>query len=230
MTTSRPTPAPAKADGLIVTHLTKRYGSRRVLDDVSFTCGAGSITIVMGDNGSGKSTLLKIVAGLVAAHAGEVVLLGERIRPGQRQGRRALGLVTDHADLLPDVAVSELIELAVAIQGCPPPSEALIDTFSLGPVLGQRLRTLSFGQRKRALFVTALVGDPWLLLLDEPSNGLDPTSVGKLAALLRDRQAQGKAALIATNDPAFAASLGGPHLHLEGGALRRPAAAAVQLD
>jgi ABC-type multidrug transport system ATPase subunit len=213
-------PATLPSEGLVVTHLTKRYGSRRVLEDVSFTCGPGSLAVVMGDNGTGKSTLLKIVAGLVAANAGEVALLGQRIRPGEVAGRSALGLVTDHADLLPDLAVGELIELAVALKRCPPPSDALIETFSLRALLGQRLRTLSFGQRKRALFVTALVGDPWLLILDEPSNGLDPTSVATVGALLRERQAAGKAALVATNDGAFAASLGGPHFHLDAGALK----------
>lgn len=204
---------------LSVEGISKRWGNRIFLRDVTFTCAPGEIVVIMGENGAGKSTLLKIVAGLVRAEAGRITLCAEPLAPGSVKGRRHLGLLADHADLLPDLSVGELAELAVDLKGAAWPPDTLRETLGLGDIWAQRLRTLSFGQRKRALLYTALVGDPWLLVLDEPSNGLDPGAVARLLTLLQNRRAQGLGALVATNDLAFAEALVGQTLRLSGGVL-----------
>jgi ABC-type multidrug transport system ATPase subunit len=207
---------------LSVAGVSKRWGSRVVLADVNLSCGAGDIAVILGPNGTGKSSLLKIVAGLSRPDAGTVTLCGERVACGGVAGRRHLGVLADHADLLPDLSVGELASLAVALKGASWPPETLRTTLGLDDLWSQRLRTLSFGQRKRALLFTALVGDPWLLVLDEPSNGLDPAAVDNLLALLRRRRENGQGALVATNDARFAQELeglGGQPLRLADGHL-----------
>ena len=93
------------------------------------------------------------------------------------------------------------------------------DRLGLDSLLGQRVSTLSFGQRKRTLTAAAIAGDPWLLVLDEPSNGLDPTSSDLLLELIAERRARGQATLLASNDGPFVARLAGSAYQLSGGRL-----------
>jgi ABC-type Mn2+/Zn2+ transport system ATPase subunit len=129
--------------------------------------------------------------------------------PDPLAARRALGYAPDTSDAFPDLSVRELLALVAALKRAAPPPDALRERLGLAAVWHQRLRTLSFGQVKRTWLLAALVGDPPLLILDEPSNGLDPAGAADLADLLRERAAAGHAALVATNDAAFAARLGG---------------------
>jgi ABC-2 type transport system ATP-binding protein len=202
----------------------KRFGDRLVLDDVSLACEPGEAVVVIGGNGSGKSTLLKIAAGLLEPSAGRIRLRGEPVVPGAVPGRRHLGYLADNADLLPDLSVAELAELAAALKRVDPAPfvAAWRERLGLGPpVFRQRLRALSFGQRKRALLLTALIGDPWLLILDEPSNGIDPEGCVMLAALVDERRRRAQGTLIASNDAAFIQAVAGRTLRVAGGKLRQ---------
>ncbi|MBL8973759.1 MAG: ATP-binding cassette domain-containing protein, partial [Myxococcales bacterium] len=134
-------------------------------------------------------------------------------------GRAALGYVPDTSDAFPELSVRELVALVTALRGAPPPEEALRERLGLTAVWHQRLRTLSFGQVKRSYLLCALVGAPPLLVLDEPSNGLDPGGVELLVALLHERARAGGAALVATNDAPFAARVGGVAWRLVDGRL-----------
>ncbi|MBL9103766.1 MAG: ATP-binding cassette domain-containing protein [Myxococcales bacterium] len=144
--------------------------------------------------------------------------------PPALAARRALGYAPDTADAFPDLAVRELLALVTAMKRAPLPPDDLRDRLGLAPIWHQRLRTLSFGQVKRTYLFAALVGDPALLVLDEPSNGLDPDGARTVADLLRERAAAGRAALVSTNDAAFAARLDGAVLRLHAGRLAREAA------
>jgi ABC-type multidrug transport system ATPase subunit len=196
---------------LRVTEVSKSFGGRAVLSDVSFSCGPGETVVVLGENGAGKSTLLRIVAGLAEPDSGRVVLCEERIAPGAMAGRRHLGYLPDAADVFPDLTVAELVRLAVALKRARPPASALTSwrrRLGLETVDG-RLRTLSFGQRKRALLLVALIGDPWLLVLDEPSSGLDPEGCALVATIVRERRAAALGTLVASNDSALVHEMGG---------------------
>jgi ABC-2 type transport system ATP-binding protein len=198
--------------------ISKSYGQRRVLRELSVACEPGETLVVMGANGSGKSTLLKITAGLVEADGGRVELCGERVSPGTTTGRRHLGYLPDAPDAFPELTVSELVTLSDALKrAATPPSEidGWIERLDLGA-------TLSFGQRKRAFLLAASIGKPWLLILDEPSNGLDPPSCLTLAQIVRERRAAGLGTLIGSNDPAFVAELGGGVWRLIEGRLAPP--------
>jgi ABC-type Mn2+/Zn2+ transport system ATPase subunit len=218
-TTIKPTPGDAPVL-LTMTAIRKRLGTRLVLDGVDLTCPSGALTLVLGANGAGKSTLLRLAAGIVEPDAGAVHIAGRPL--ATPSARAALGYAPDTADAFPDLSVREVLALVAALKRAPPPPDTLRERLGLTTVWHQRLRTLSFGQVKRTWLLAALVGDPPLLILDEPSNGLDPTGAADLADLLRERAAAGQAALVSTNDAAFADRLGGTPHRLENARLTPP--------
>jgi ABC-type Mn2+/Zn2+ transport system ATPase subunit len=202
----------------------KRLGSRRVLDGVSATCGAGEVLVVLGENGAGKSTLLRVVAGIVEPDAGRVTIRGAALGHGNREARRQLGYVPDASQALPDLLVEELLALVRALKDLPrcitsEQERSWWNRLGLELLLGQRLSVLSFGQRKRALTAAAIAGDPWLLVLDEPSNGLDPGGANLMLELIAERRARGQATLLASNDGPFVARVAGSNHFLERGRL-----------
>ena len=204
----------------------KRLGAQRVLVGGSATCGAGDVAGVLGENGAGKSTLLRVVAGIVEPDKGEITIGGASLGRGNREARRRLGYVPDATQALPDLLVTELLALVRALKALPRriSSEQELrwwDRLGLELLLGQRVSTLSFGQRKRALTAAAITGDPWLLVLDEPTNGLDPTGVDLMLELIAERRARGQATLLASNDAPFVSRLAGSTYQLSGGQLRR---------
>src|SRR4051794_13237603 len=208
---------------LTISEVSKSYGSRGVLRGVSLACAAGESVTVIGENGSGKSTLLKIAAGLIEADTGGVVLCNERVVPGSDKGRRHLGYLPDAAEAFPDLTVAELVTLTIALKRAaiaPAVLASWRQRLGLDAIFGQRLRALSFGQRKRAFMLSALIGDPWLLVLDEPSNGLDPAGSALVVTIIRERRSAGLGTLIASNDAAFIREVGGSSYRIEEGRVR----------
>lgn len=201
--------------------LSKQLGRRTILDKVSLQGVAGETVVLRGENGAGKSTLLRILAGILEPDAGQVTLCGEVLGCGGVAARRHLGYVPDSTEQLPELLVAEFINLNRALKSAPPPAPALVEQLGVTPILLQRLSTLSFGQRKRCCLVAALLGDPFLLLLDEPSNGLDPDGVQLLLTLLAERSARGLLTVCSTNDDRFAAALAGTEYRLAAGVLQR---------
>jgi ABC-2 type transport system ATP-binding protein len=185
---------------LRVVDVGKRLGGRRVLDRISFELSGGTLAVV-GANGSGKTTLLRIVAGVLPSDEGMVFLDG------------AFGYVPETADPPAHLTVAELLALVAALRRAPPLTVDLQWRLGLDAIAGQRIGSLSLGHRRRACLGAALVGAPWLLVLDEPTNGLDPPGVELLGALLREH-ASGGAVLLATHDLAFADALGAGRLRL----------------
>lgn len=204
---------------LEATGIHKRLAGRDVLSGVDVRCGPSDVAVVMGGNGAGKSTLLRIVAGLLEPDRGAVVLCGDPIHGGGVAARRRLGYAPDATEALPDLQLCELVALVRALKQAPPLERAWIERIGAGPFWRQRLSGLSFGQRKRALLLTALVGEPWLLVLDEPTNGLDAGGARMVLDLIEERRAERKATLLTTNDPALASALGGRPRWLSAGQL-----------
>jgi len=184
-----------------------RLGRRRVLDRVSVACGAGETVVVLGENGAGKSTLLRIVTGVLAPDEGDVLLDGESIVGRRVAGRRRLGYVPEAAEPLPQLTGEELVALVAALKRAPPPGADLVDRLGTASFQAQRIGSMSLGQRRRICLLAALVGAPSLLVLDEPTNGLDPDGVAMLVGLLAEQRARGGAAILATHDMDFVAAL-----------------------
>jgi ABC-type multidrug transport system ATPase subunit len=213
---------------LVAQQLSKRLGRRAVLVQLNLHCGPTELVVLRGENGSGKSTLLRIFAGILDPDAGQVSICGHGLDDGGTRARQQLGYVPDATEPLPELLVGEFLELVRALKQAPPAPAELLAQLAVSDLRLQRMSTLSFGQRKRVCLAAALLGDPWLLLLDEPSNGLDPDGVRMIEALLTARAARGKATILATNDEAFASAVHGTEYRLEGGqlhALAAPAAA-----
>ncbi len=198
---------------LSVQKLAKWLGGRFVLDGLDLELARGETAHVLGSNGSGKSTLLRVLSGVFEAEAGEVFIAGVSLKSDPVRAKAQVGYVPDGLEALPDLSVSEFVQLARALKGLPgAPGETETDwkqRLGLDPVWRRRVNTLSFGQRKRVLSLVALLGNPGLLLLDEPSNGLDPGGIDLMVALCEERQRAGQCQLIATNDLAFVERVGG---------------------
>ncbi len=193
---------------LRVIQVGKRLGGRQVLDGVDLRRHEPGVDAIIGDNGSGKSTLLRIVAGVLAADEGQVLVKGDVVGGRGERALRHVGYVPEAADPPGALTVGELLALVRSLRRAPAPLPSMmIDRLGVTPFLGQRVATLSLGQRRRACLAAALVGEPWLLVLDEPTNGLDPAGVDMLAGIVREHVAAGGAILLATHDLAFAGAI-----------------------
>jgi ABC-type multidrug transport system ATPase subunit len=204
---------------LEVEGIQKRLGRRKVLHGVSLACAANEIVVLLGENGAGKSTLLRIIAGVLPPDAGEVRLDGASILGRHVAGRKRLGYVPEAAEPLPQLTGGELVALVAALKACAPPPAELVDRLGVRGTLEQRIGSMSLGQRRRLCLLAALVGDPAVLILDEPTNGLDPDGVAMLLALLEERRAAGATILLATHDLDFVGGVSGRIVRLKDGAL-----------
>jgi energy-coupling factor transport system ATP-binding protein len=179
-------------------------GERRVLDGLDVALHAGEVVALQGANGAGKSTLLRVLAGLDRPCSGTVTLLGEDVTDlpaEQRHPRLALVPQDPGRHLL-----CERVDEEVAFAG--PSHAAVADALAalgIGGLAARHPRDLSAGERERVALAVALAVDPAVLLLDEPTRGMDGGSRRRLAALLRERTTPGRAVLVATHDAGFAA-------------------------
>jgi ABC-type multidrug transport system ATPase subunit len=199
---------------LRIDRLTKRLGGRPVVDQVSFQCGDGEAIVLLGDNGAGKSTLLKMVVGIVEPTSGSVLLDQQALHGSAYQMRRHVGYMPETSSPLPHLTVRELLHLVSALKSARFPPADLVTRLGADAFLDQTLATLSQGQRRRACLLAALVGEPWLLILDEPSNGLNPDGQATLVGLLREHIASGGAAVVASHDLGFANAISPRHIQL----------------
>jgi ABC-type multidrug transport system ATPase subunit len=202
---------------ILLENITKTYGPVRALVGVTCTFSAGTITTLRGPNGSGKSTLLTIIGTLTRATSGRIDH-GD-LGPGNHAVRASLGWVGHESLCYPDLTGRENIELAAALHGCAPGRAFAVatDRFDLHVFADRPVRTYSRGQRQRIALARALVQAPRLLLLDEPTTGLDAPATERLTRVLREEAARGATVVLSTHDDAFATSLGGDLVALDRG-------------
>src|SRR5881409_3560225 len=192
--------APQARRIILVDQLTKRYGRYTAVDSISFSVRPGTVTGFLGPNGAGKSTTMRMLVGLTVPTSGTATINGVRFadlpNPGlevgvlldasaQHAGRTGREILTIAADTmgLPRRRVDEMLELVSLT-----PSEAK-----------RRVRNYSLGMRQRLGIGSALLGDPRVLVLDEPANGLDPAGMADLRDLLRDLAAEGRTVLMSSH-------------------------------
>lgn len=207
---------------LIVSDLKKRLSGRQILDGAELRCGPGEIAVLRGPNGTGKSTLLRLICGILQPDVGRISLGPHRLDGDGAEGRRHIGYVPDASEPLPELLVEEFLNLVRSLKQAPPAEASMLvtlDRLGVRALLRRRLTALSFGQRKRVCLCAALIGDPHLLLCDEPSDGLDPDGIAAVLGILRERAGRGLAAVLTTNDTAFAIAVGGTAYRLREGRL-----------
>lgn len=185
---------------LSVSGLIKSYGGRRALDGFDLAVRPGEIAGIVGRNGAGKTTFVEVVTGLVRPDAGRVTVAGVDALRDHRAARRLLGVAPQEQALYLSATVREHLELFGALAGVHRPAvPALAEELQLTDVLDRRVGRLSGGQRRRTQAACALVAEPAVLLLDEPTVGADPTTRRALLDAVRRRADAGAAVVYTTH-------------------------------
>lgn len=172
-----------------VSHLTKRYGSRLAVEDVSFQVEQGQICGLLGPNGAGKSTIMNILTGYLAPTSGSVQVAGHPL-PDVR-AKSCIGYLPEQPPLYPEMTVQEYLDFAARLKHVPKADRAaqILRTArrtGVESVLPRLIRNLSKGYRQRVGIAQALLGKPQLIILDEPTVGLDPAQVTEIRRLIRE--------------------------------------------
>jgi len=184
---------------LAVHGLTKRYGDVLAVDDLSFEVRSGSVTGFLGPNGAGKTTTLRMLLGLVTPTAGSATIAG---RPYSQLADpfRHVGAVLEATSYHPGRRARDHLRVLCAAAGLPVTrADEVLDQVGLGDVGSRRVKGFSLGMRQRLGLAGALLGDPEVLLLDEPANGLDPEGVHWLRRFLRSYADQGRTVLVSSH-------------------------------
>ncbi len=183
---------------VVARNLSVARSGRDVLHDVSLACASGRITGLIGPSGGGKTTLMRAIVGVQRRVRGELSVLG--MAPGSAALRRRVGYLTQAPALYEDVSVVENLEYFAALLGAPRAQVAqLLARVDLQGAADQLVRSLSGGQRSRVSLVVALLGAPELLVLDEPTVGLDPVLRESLWVLFRELAAGGATLLVSSH-------------------------------
>jgi ABC-2 type transport system ATP-binding protein len=185
--------------------LTKRYGSIVAVEDLSFSIRSGTVTGFFGPNGAGKTTTLRLLLGLAQPTAGEALVFGRRYRELADPARR-VGAVLESSDLHPGRSGRDHLRgLALAARIPTDRVDEVLALVELSAAAHRRVKTYSLGMRQRLGLAAALLGDPDLLVLDEPANGLDPAGVRWLRRFLRAFADRGRTVLVSSHMLAEAA-------------------------
>ncbi|MGA8256298.1 MAG: ATP-binding cassette domain-containing protein [Nocardioides sp.] len=185
---------------IAVEHLTRRYGSFTAVDDVSFECQPGRVTGFLGPNGAGKTTTMRVMVGLTPATSGQVTIGGHRYAEIPNPGRH-VGVLLDASAQHGGRTGREILTLGARTMGLPKSRvDAMLHLVSLSSEeAGRRLRHYSLGMKQRLGIAHALLGDPQVLILDEPANGLDPAGIRWMRGLLKGYADRGGTVLLSSH-------------------------------
>jgi ABC-2 type transport system ATP-binding protein len=185
---------------ITIKNLTKSYGATRAVDDISFTASPGRVTGFLGPNGAGKSTTLRIMVGLTRPDAGSATISGRRFVDLPNPGVE-VGVLLDASAQHAGRTGREILTLAQQYMGLPRARvEEMLEIVSLTPTeASRRVAEYSLGMRQRLGIATALIGDPEVLILDEPANGLDPAGIRWMRDLLRGYADRGGTVLLSSH-------------------------------
>jgi ABC-2 type transport system ATP-binding protein len=183
-----------------VEHLSKRYGSHPAVDDVSFTCEPGTVTGFLGPNGAGKSTTMRMICGLTPPTAGSATVDGQPYRRLGNPGRR-IGVLLDASAQHAGRTGREVLTLAALTMGVDKRrvDESLERVGLNSTAAKRRVKAYSLGMRQRLGLAYAMLGDPGILILDEPANGLDPEGIYWMRGLLREFADRGGTVLLSSH-------------------------------
>ena len=174
-----------------VSHLTKQYGNHLAVDDVSFTVADGQICGLLGPNGAGKSTIMNILTGYLSATSGQVTVAGHHLPEEADAAKACVGYLPEQPPLYPEMTVQEYLTFAAELKGVKKAERKeqvcrAARRTGLEAVLPRLIRSLSKGYKQRVGIAQALLGSPRLIILDEPTVGMDPAQVIEIRKLIRE--------------------------------------------
>src|SRR6202171_3674716 len=188
---------------LEIRHLVKHFGRLKAVDDISFTVPRGEVLGFLGPNGAGKSTTMKMITGFIAPTAGTAIVCGHDIATHPIAAKKCIGYLPEGAPAYPDMTPADFLDFIARIRGFTG-SEAkrrigsIVEMVGIGGVLHQPIETLSKGFKRRVGVAQALLHDPNVLILDEPTDGLDPNQKYEMRGIIRRLSPQ-KAIVISTH-------------------------------
>jgi ABC-2 type transport system ATP-binding protein len=188
---------------LEIRHLTKRFGPFTAVDDVSFTVARGEVLGFLGPNGAGKSTTMKMIAGFLAPNRGTAIISGWDVTKHPIEAKKRIGYLPEGAPAYPDMTPAAFLDFVARIRGYRGKEAstrigAAVERTTLGEVMYQPIETLSKGFKRRVGIAQAILHDPEVLVMDEPTDGLDPNQKHEVRALIREMAPQ-KAIVISTH-------------------------------
>jgi ABC-2 type transport system ATP-binding protein len=191
---------PVDRPTIVVDHVTKRYGARLVVDGVSFDVRPGEVVALLGPNGAGKTTTAEIIEGYRRADSGSVRVLGTDPWGGGRSHRARVGVMLQSGGFDMRARPAETIRQYAAFHADGLASDALIDDLGLSAATKTPYRRLSGGERQRLAFAVALVGRPDVLILDEPTAGMDPEARAMVRGRILAARGEGRAILLTSHE------------------------------
>lgn len=183
--------------------VTKRYGAKTAVDSVDLDVHSGEVLVVVGPNGSGKTTSLEILSGLRSPDSGQARICGQ-LEPGGRDASLTTGVQLQESRLPSGIKAKEAIQAKACLFKDPGPIDAVVDAMGLGPHMSRSVDKLSGGWQRRLDVAIACIGRPRLLILDEPTSGVDPDGRGEMWRFFREIRSAGTAIVTSTHDLAEA--------------------------
>ncbi len=170
-------------------HITKLFGRQKALDEVSFSIKKGELVGFLGPNGAGKSTMMKIITGFLPPDDGEAVVNGQKVESKNLEIRKNIGYLPENNPLYTDLYVKEFLEITAGfykLKNTKQRVAEMVELTGLGDEQHKKIRALSKGYRQRVGLAQALIHDPSVLILDEPTTGLDPNQLEEIRNLIRE--------------------------------------------
>ena len=171
-----------------VSHVSRKFGNFRAVNDVSFSIPTGQIVGLLGPNGAGKTTTMRMITGFLSPSEGQIFIDGEDITKAPVESKKKIGYMPESAPLYGEMIVEDYLKYIAQIHGQDPAQKvpALCKECGLKEVMSKNIAELSRGNRQRVSLAHALMNDPEILILDEPTSGLDPNQVEDVRAIIRE--------------------------------------------
>ena len=186
-----------------VKNLNKNFGTLQAVKNLTFEADKGEIIALLGPNGAGKSTLMNMITGYLAPSSGKICIQGKDIREAPLFAKKSIGFLPEGSPLYPDMSVKNFLNYMAELRGLSGQNkqkhlQKIYQTANIENVLHQRIETLSKGYLRRVGFAQSIITDPPILLLDEPTDGLDPNQKEHIRGLIR-KMGKNKTILISTH-------------------------------
>lgn len=188
---------------LSLQNVSKTFGNIEAVRDVSFKTQIGEIIAILGPNGAGKSTLMNMISGFIAPTTGQILVLEKDIANAPIEAKKHIGFLSEGSPLYPDLTVKQFLNYMAELRGFSGKDKEkrlaeMVQTAKIEEILAQKIETLSKGYLRRVGFAQSIISDPEILLLDEPTDGLDPNQKEHMRRLMKNL-GQNKTILISTH-------------------------------